>query len=182
MKDLEAILVKDYYKNRLFLGKIEEISDGIRIHSDKSSKFKITMDLVNTENHNETIVNMVIFDQGWYYFKKSEDLNQFARGEYVNLEDILKEQSVSMHVKPLPENTADYLVNSIVESVSGISAHVKQMSKIGWFKVGMFVIALVIVGIIYFTLKDTTNTVIALILIVLYLAFELPARFGKLRR
>lgn len=183
LKTLETILKIPHFRNRLQLGmSFEDIHDGLRIKNDNRSDFNIVMDLIKTTEPNKTLVNVVLFDKGRYYFKKSDDLTQFARSELGNLKDILSQQQDPIQTNSAPETNADYLINDVIDSVSGISAHIKQTSTIGWFKVGMFIASLIAVGIIYFGLKDTTNTLVALILIILYLAFDLPSRFGKLRR
>src|SRR6267143_108482 len=182
LKNLESILMTSYFRNRLHLGtKIEEISDGLRLKNNERSDFKIIMDLVEGSIDGETIVNIIIFDKGRYYFKKSDDLTQFARSELNDLLDVLSQQKEPIQTNQLPETNADYLINKIIEDVSGISAHIKQTSALGWFKVSMFIAALFSVGVVYFVLKDTTNAVVVGVLIVLYLAFEMPSRFGKLR-
>lgn len=55
----------------------------------------------------------------------------------------------------------------------------KKLTKFGWGKVALFIVALGIVAAYFFVYKDAPSGYAALILVILYVVFELPSRIRR---
>ncbi|EGG41081.1 Hypothetical protein Nlim_1887 [Candidatus Nitrosarchaeum limnium SFB1] len=175
------LLLSERYKNNIRLSeKIEKHNDNLILRSVKRGKMRITIELQESLDDESIIVNVVMFQKGYYYLKSSEELKGFAETYQNNIESILRSQKPEIKFKTNPIEFTESLEFLVLREFEGVLSQL-EITWRGWFKTIMFIASLIAVGVFYFFFKDGTNALITLVLICLYLAFELPHKLLKKR-
>jgi hypothetical protein len=175
MEKVRDILLTDKFRKNLNLGKkIESDNGSLTIRSPKKGRYTTILRLEKGSTPDETILNEVFFQIKDYYITLPEDLEEYARSRFVYLREILKED-YNFESRKLPVASANHLIDSVLGEMQGWSFYTEKLSKMDWFKIGAFVSALVFAAYL-FMLRDFVSAIATLILVLLYLAFELPSR------
>lgn len=173
MEFVESILSKERYRNHFeFAGKVEEIRKGVRMRSKKIAEYDSVMEIKEMDNE-KSMINIVYFHKGAYFFKKSEELETYADEKIHYLKKILENSHCT--VEDGNSENVESLVNYIIEDASGIYAKTGGITKIGWFKIIGFVTVIgIALGIMW--LGNVTEGAVALSIVILYLIFDVPKK------
>lgn len=175
------LFLSEKYKNNLKLSeKIEHYNDNIILRGVKRGKMRITLELEESKDKTLTTVNVVIFQKGYYYLKNNSELKGFTEMYKEGLESIFKNAKPQIKIENNPTESTESLEFFVLREFEGVVSQI-EMTWRGWFKTIMFIGSLIAVAVFYFLFKDTTNALITLVLIFLYLAFELPNKFLRQR-
>lgn len=180
LTSIENIIRKDIIRIRLNLDKkIELIPNGIMMRSN-DTKYQNVIELVTTSD-NKTMINIIYFEKGRYYFQNSDGLKEYMRDKIHYLQAVLFESEYKIKLESDSERNADSLVNTMIDENSGIPSKIGTISRTGKIKIFSF-IGSVIGSALLITYGHLAEGVGSLAGILLFLAFELPSKFLPRRR
>lgn len=179
MEKVRDILLIDRFRKNLNLGKKAESDNGcLIIRSPRKGKYTTIARLERGSSENETILNEVFFEIKDYYITLSEDLQEYAESRYIYLKQILSRKEYNIKPSDLPLTHAESLENFVLNEMQGWSVYTERLSKMDWFKIGALLSAIAFSAYL-FIIDYFTSAIAALIVVLLYLAFELPSRLRR---
>jgi hypothetical protein len=161
----------------------ERVNDTFVFKNPRGIKYETRIEI--KRRGNGSIINLAVFDRTRYHLRYSDELGEQGRARHVILRDFLSRTNApqspqkKLIVKEPPENLSYALVDSIMDETHGLWVKTQRLNRIGWAKIVLFIVALGIVGVFVFELKDYPSAYATLALIILYLVFEVPSKLKR---
>jgi len=139
-----------------------------------ASRYGILVEVREGSKPESSLVNLVFYERTSYYVSPvTDDLREYASAKLAYLKSLFQKLDGGITVSELEPTNADGLINRTLDNMQGVVPQFGRISKLGWFKVGSFIGALVIAVADAVVLKDLPSSLALFALILLYLAFEL---------
>jgi hypothetical protein len=175
---LADLLTSNRFRRNLNLkAHVERTGDGrLILRSVSTLDYSMVFEIAaNNDPPNSALLNMVFYERIGQYLRRTDEFEEYVLSTIVYLQDVLNRQSVRWTVRL--DTEAAPLVDSVVNELQGLSVYAQRVSRIGWIKILAFLGAVSVAGVAFFLyLKDYTSGYATIVLILLYLAFELPPR------
>jgi|APSaa5957512535_1039671.scaffolds.fasta_scaffold56458_2 hypothetical protein len=173
-KILAHYLFVQPYKKRLQLNSEKTMEDRIILKGKMFNKYTVIEIYDDPQKIDCAVINVVVYQKGWYGIdNNSLMVDEFVVSQKDALKSILSRKGIKSEL--LDESLAQLLA---LDVLSGFSTAYSQfeMTKLSWVKVFAFVGVLGLAA--YYIYQDNTIEGIAIVVMVLlYLAFDLPGRF-----
>lgn len=176
-----GILTVPKFRNQLGLtGKVEPTERGLVLRVSRKSIYQTIVELREEKQFNWTFINVVFYEKGQYYIKRTEALEEHARDQIAYLKDILSRSEHPVVLEDASLDQARPLVYSIMDEMKGLSLHGQEITTIGWLKIVSFLALVIVPTIGYFLgqlpLADAVGLVLSSLVIVV---LELPSRLKR---
>lgn len=174
---VRVILRPEYAFNLNIASKAEKVDNTFLFRNLRGMVFDHRIEVRRMPGGESTIINLAFFQKTRYYLRYSDELAEYARLLHGYLRDILSRSKLM--VQELEEKLGSLLVDSIIDETQGWWIQTQKLNKLGWAKIGLFFVAVSIVGLFLFVLRDFASGYATLVLILLYVIFELPSRLRR---
>lgn len=190
--------LKTQSKIRKIKGKLldEDIKKTLEIYStiqrDKNDiifkcrrrSLNMIIQLNSEDNENETLINVVVFEKGMYDIKKpSGKLERYEQQQRAFLESVLSDKDDYVKFdEEVNSITSKQFATEVTEDTKGVYTEMEGITVSSVFKIIMFLTAIG-VTIWLLVIPPTKDAGFAsLVLVLLYLAFELRDKLGKRKK
>jgi hypothetical protein len=151
----------------------------IVLRSPKDSAYTTVMEIRQGTQPNQSLLSVAFFQRSRYYLRRTQDLEEYAEIRIAYMRSLFSRTEHRMKFRDAPPKMAEPLLDLIIDEMQGIlTLHIQRLSRLGWIKLFAFVGAVVMVCIYLFYMKDYGSALATVVLILLYLAFELPSRLS----
>lgn len=110
--------------------KIEKENATLKLRTSKNDNWQIIIELKETKNENETIINFAFFDEGSYYLnpiQKTDNSYEYALSKIEHIQKYFLRR-YSIKVESAPVANAESLVNFILDTFEGRLTRFQEMA------------------------------------------------------
>ena len=120
-------------------------------------------------------INAAFYDRAdWYVKPKSEGLKESVEAVASYLKSIFERNQINIiDVGSKETPGTQLLVRSIMDEMEGVIPRYRQVSRIGWLKIGALIGAVIFIGVSAFIFRDLPTSIGSFIVLLLYVVFEL---------
>jgi len=120
-------------------------------------------------------INAIFYDRtDWYVKPKSEGLKESVEAVASYLKSIFERNRINIIDASSKETSGTkLLVRSIMDEMEGIIPRYREVSRVGWLKIGAFIGAVIFIGVSAFVFHDLPTSIGSFVVLLLYVVFEL---------